>query len=125
MAKSIDKTKPEKSHTEINAPHDSSKSLTWSIRDVDLETRMIIAKAAKLHSKTISQFMIDDVRAFAQSQITQTKLPATSQDRANQIDLAQILKELANFKSELKEDITQIKSDIENKKKPVWKRLFS
>ena len=92
MAKSTDKTKTEKSHTEKNTINDSSKSLTWSIRDIDLETRMIIAKAAKLCGKTISQYIIDDVRAFAQSQITQTRQPATSQDKDNINILARLEK---------------------------------
>lgn len=114
MAKPADKTKEQKSQTEEKQVNDSSKSLTWSIRDIDLETRMIIAKAAKLHGKTISQYITDDVRAFSQGQITQTKLPATSQDMDNQVSLAKIMEKLEAMDSRI--------SDTENRS--IWKRLF-
>lgn len=115
MVKIADKTKDEKSHTEKKPVNIGSKSLTWSIRDVDLETRMIIAKAAKLHSKTISEYVIQDVRALAQSQLSQTTLPATSQDMNNQISLVKIMDKLEGIESRL----------LATEKKPLWKKLFS
>lgn len=99
MAKLDNKTKPEKSHTDKIIIPDGSKSLTWSIRDIDIETRMIIAKAAKLNGKTISQYIMDDVRAFAQSQIVQTRQPATSQDLENQISVMNLLERIEMLES--------------------------
>lgn len=114
MAKLANKTNDKKNKTEKKANSDPIKSLTWSIRDVGLETRAIIIKAAKLHGKTISQYITDDVRAFAQGQIVKTNLPATSKDMDNQISLAKIMEKLEGIESRLPE--TESKS--------FWGRLF-
>lgn len=114
MAKIDNKTKTEKSQTEEKPVIDSVKSFTWSIRDIDLETRAVYAKVAKMRGKTISQLMTGEIRAYLQGLLTQTKLPATSLDLDNQIDLAKIMEKLEALDSRI--------SDTQNRS--IWKRLF-
>lgn len=114
MAKITNKTKTEKSQTEEKPVIDSVKSFTWSIRDIDLETRAVYTKVAKMRGKTISQLMTGEIRAYLQGLLTQTKLPATSQDMDNQISLAKIMEKLEGIESRLPE--------IESKS--FWGRLF-
>lgn len=58
----------------------------WSVRGVESDTRRVIEKAAERSGKTIGQYINEDVRGFAQSQLTQTQLPAAPVDIQNQID---------------------------------------
>ena len=58
----------------------------WSVRGVEADTRRVIEKAAERTGKTIGQYLNEDVRSFAQGQLTQTQLPTAPVDIQNQID---------------------------------------
>lgn len=86
--------------------------VTWSIRGVERDTRSIIEKVAERAGKTIGQYINEDVRSFAQSQLTQTQLPAAPIDIQNQIDyLTKIVEGIA----------TRLP---EQSKKTLWQRIF-
>ena len=90
----------------------SQGPVTWSIRAVERDTRSIIEKAAERAGKTIGQYINEDVRSLAQSQLTQTQLPAAPVDIQNQINhLTTIIENIANRMPE-------------PGKKSLWKRLF-
>ena len=89
-----------------------SGPVTWSIRGVERDTRAIIEKAADRVGKTLGQYINEDVRNFAQSQLTQTQLPAAPVDIQNQIDhLTKMVEGIANRMPE-------------SGKKSFWQRLF-
>jgi len=89
-----------------------SNAVTWSIRGVERDTRLVIEKAAERTGKTIGQYINEDVRSFAQGQLTQAQLPAAPIDIQNQIDhLTTIIEGIA-------------KRMPEQSKKSFWKRLF-
>jgi hypothetical protein len=89
-----------------------SNPVTWSIRGVERDTRAVIEKAAERAGKTIGQYINEDVRSFAQGQLTQTQLPAAPIDIQNQIDhLTTIIEGIAGRMPE-------------QGKKSFWKRLF-
>ncbi len=93
-------------------PKNQSGPVTWSIRGVERDTRSVIEKAAERVGKTIGQYINEDVRSFAQSQLTQTQLPAAPVDIQNQIDhLTKLVEGMANRMPE-------------QGKKSLWKRLF-
>lgn len=50
----------------------STGPVTWSIRGVERDTRSVIEKATKRAGKTLGQYINDDVRSFAQVQLTQS-----------------------------------------------------
>jgi len=88
------------------------KPVTWSVRGVERDTRLVIEKAAERANKTIGQYINEDVRSFAQGQLTQTQLPAAPVDIQNQINhLTTIIESIANRMPE-------------QGKKSFWKRLF-
>ncbi len=58
----------------------------WSVRGVEADTRRVIEKSAERVGKTIGQYINEDVRSFAQGQLTQTQLPTAPVDIQNQID---------------------------------------
>jgi uncharacterized protein (DUF1778 family) len=90
-----------------------SNPVTWSIRGVERDTRVVIEKAAERTGKTIGQYINEDVRSFAQNQLTQTQLPAAPIDIQNQIDhLTTIIEGIARRMPE-------------QGKKSFWKRLFT
>ena len=90
-----------------------SVPVTWSIRGVEHDTRRMIEKAAERVGKTIGQYINEDVRSFAQGQLTQTQLPAAPVDIQNQIDqLTKMVEGIANRMPE-------------QGKKSFWQRLFS
>ena len=90
----------------------SQGPVTWSIRAVERDTRSVIEKAAERAGKTIGQYMNEDIRSFAQGQLTQTHLPAAPIDIQNQIDhLTTIIEGIARRMPE-------------QGKKSFWKRLF-
>lgn len=94
-----------------NSPK-SRKPVTWSVRGVERDTRSVIEKAAERAGKTIGQYINEDVRSFAQGQLTQTQLPAAPVDIQNQIDhLTTIIEGIASRMPE-------------QGKKSFWKRLF-
>ena len=85
----------------------------WSVRGVEADTRRVIEKAAERGGKTIGQYINDDVRSFAQGQLTQSQLPAAPIDIQNQIDhLTKIVESIA----------TRLP---EQGKQSLWQRLFS
>lgn len=101
--------------TQVPGQNDTSKGsgpVTWSIRGVERETRTIIEKAASRAGKTLGQYVNEDVRSFAQSQLTQSQLPTAPVDIQNQIDhLTKIVEGIAERMPE-------------QGKKTFWQRLF-
>jgi len=88
------------------------KPVTWSVRGVERDTRLVIEKAAERAGKTIGQYINENVRSFAQDQLIQTQLPAAPVDIQNQIDhLTTIIEGIANRMPE-------------QGKKSFWQRLF-
>ncbi len=88
-----------------------SSPVTWSIRGVEADTRRVIEKAAERRGKTLGQYINEDFRSFAQSQLTQIQLPAAPVDIQNQIDhLTKIVEGIA----------TRLP---EQGKKSFWQRL--
>lgn len=94
----------------------STTAVTWSIRGVERETRAMLEKAAARANKTLGQYFNEEVRAFAQGQLTQTddpQLPASPRDLQTQV-----------------EQLTQIVEGIaarlaEPARKTLWQRVFS
>lgn len=90
-----------------------SNPVTWSIRGVERDTRAVIEKAAERAGKTIGQYINEDVRSFAQGQLTQPQLPTAPVDIQNQINhLTTIIESIANRMPE-------------QGKRSFWKRLFA
>lgn len=106
-------TTPAKEPGKVGRPSRKGKTPTpWSIRGVERDTRSVIDKAAERAGKTIGQYINEDVRSFAQSQLTQTQLPAAPADIQNQIDhLTTIIESMASQMPE-------------QGKKSFWNRLF-
>jgi uncharacterized protein (DUF1778 family) len=90
----------------------SSSPVTWSIRGVERDTRRVIEKAAERSGKTIGQYINNDVRIFAQNQITQSQLPAAPVDIQNQI--GHLTKIVEGIAARLPEQ----------SKKSFWRSLF-
>lgn len=95
-----------------NAPKKGSSPVTWSIRGVERDTRVVIEKAAERAGKTIGQYVNEDIRGLVQGQLTQSQLPVAPIDIQNQID-----------------HLTKIVEGIairlpEQGKKSLWQRLF-
>ena len=103
---------PEDPSPAESAPVTKSGPVTWSIRGVDRDTRLVIEKAAARAGKTIGQYVNEDVRNLAQSQLTQTQLPASPKDMQDQIEhLTRIVEGIASRMPE-------------QGKKTFWQRLF-
>jgi uncharacterized protein (DUF1778 family) len=95
-----------------NSKPKSQEPVTWSIRGVERDTRSVIEKAAERVGKTIGQYLNEDVRSFAQGQLTQTQLPTAPVDIQNQIDhLTKMVEGIANRMPE-------------QGKRSFWQRLF-
>jgi len=94
----------------------SSTAVTWSVRGVERETRAIIEKAAERAGKNLGQYLNDDVRGFAQSQISQAE--AAGQAVASPRDLQVQVEQL----TQLVEGIAARMS--EPARKGFWQRLF-
>jgi hypothetical protein len=94
----------------------SSTAVTWSVRGVERETRAIIEKAAERASKTLGQYLNDDVRGFAQGQLSQAE--ATRQDVASPRDLQVQVEQL----TQLVEGIAARMN--EPARKGFWQRVF-
>lgn len=86
---------------------------TWSIRGVERDTRAVIEKAALRSGKTIGQYINEEVRSFAQDQLTKSSLPpASPKDIQDQIDhLTKMVEGIAN------------RMPVQGKKS-FWKRVF-
>jgi hypothetical protein len=94
-------------------PRKGTAPVPWSVRGIEPDTRRVIEKAAERAGKTIGQYINEDVRSFAQGQLTQTQIPAAPIDIQNQIDyLTKMVEGIAN-------------RIPEQGKKSFWKRVFS
>ena len=113
MTESSLSTTPTEKPTKMGRPaRTSAAPVPWSVRGVEADTRRVIEKAAERTGKTIGQYINEDVRSFAQGQLTQTQLPAAPVDIQNQIDqLTKMVEALTN-------------RIPEQSKKSVWQRLF-
>ena len=70
--------------------------VTWSVRGVERDTRAVLEKAAERAGKTMGQYMNDEVRAYAQGQLTQSQLPASPKDLQVQVEqLTQLVEGIA------------------------------
>lgn len=94
----------------------STTAVTWSVRGVERETRAIIEKAAERAGKTLGQYLNDDVRGFAQSQISQAE--AAGQAVASPKDLQVQVEQL----TQLVEGIAARMN--EPARKGFWQRVF-
>lgn len=94
----------------------SSTAVTWSVRGVERETRAIIEKAAERAGKTLGQYLNDDVRGFAQGQLSQVE--ATGQAVASPRDLQVQVEQL----TQLVEGIAARMN--EPARKGFWQRVF-
>ena len=95
----------------------SSTAVTWSVRGVERETRAVIEKAAERTGKTLGQYLNDDVRGFAQGQLSQAE--ATGQAVASPRDLQVQVEQL----TQLVEGIAARMN--EPARKGFWQRVFS
>jgi len=94
----------------------SSTAVTWSVRGVERETRAIIEKAAERAGKTLGQYLNDEVRGFAQGQLSQAE--ATGQAVASPRDLQVQVEQL----TQLVEGIAARMN--EPARKGFWQRVF-
>jgi len=112
MAKATSKTKPEISLTPKKEPNDYTGAVIWSIRNVEPETRRVMEKASDRVGKTLGQYLNEDVRAFAQSQLTQSQLPASPKNIQDQIDhLTKLIEAMIK------------RPEPEKEKKSIWRRF--
>lgn len=95
----------------------SSTAVTWSVRGVERETRAMIEKAAERAGKTLGQYLNDEVRGFAQGQLSQAE--ATGQAVASPRDLQVQVEQL----TQLVEGIAARMN--EPARKGFWQRVFN
>ena len=113
MTESTLSTTPTEKLVKIGRPaRQSAAPVPWSVRGVEADTRRVIEKAAERAGKTIGQYLNEDVRGFAQGQISHTQLPTAPVDIQNQID--HLTKMVEGIVTRLPEQ----------GKKSVWQRLF-
>ncbi|SHJ85319.1 hypothetical protein SAMN02745146_0352 [Hymenobacter daecheongensis DSM 21074] len=94
----------------------SSTAVTWSVRGVERETRSIIEKAAERAGKNLGQYLNDDVRGFAQGQLSQAE--ATGQALVSPRDLQVQVEQL----TQMVEGIAARMN--EPARKSFWQRVF-
>ena len=113
MTESTLSTTPTEKPTKTGRPpRKGTAPVPWSVRGIEPDTRRVIEKAAERAGKTIGQYINEDVRSFAQGQLTQTQIPAAPVDIQNQIDhLTKMVEGIANRMPE-------------QGKKSFWQRLF-
>ena len=100
------------SGTKTDLPSKTNGPVTWSIRGVERDTRLVIEKAAERAGKTLGQYVNEDIRSLVQGQLTQSQLPAAPVDIQNQIDhLTKIVESIA----------TRLP---EQGKRSLWQRLL-
>ena len=109
---------PSKTENKVGRPAKpaSSTAVTWSVRGVERETRAVIEKAAERAGKTLGQYLNDEVRGFAQSQLSQAE--ATGQALASPRDLQVQVEQL----TQLVEGIAARMN--EPARRGFWQRLF-
>ena len=94
----------------------SSTAVTWSVRGVERETRAIIEKAAERAGKNLGQYLNDEVRGFAQSQLSQTEAAgqAVASPRDLQVQVEQLTQMVEGIAARLAEPA----------RKNLWQRVF-
>ena len=109
---------PSKTGSKVGRPAKpaSSTAVTWSVRGVERETRAVIEKAAERAGKTLGQYLNDEVRGFAQGQLSQAE--ATGQALASPRDLQVQVEQLTR----LVEGIAARMN--EPARRGFWQRLF-
>ena len=73
----------------------STAAVIWSVRGVERETQAIIEKAAERVGKNLGQYLNDEVRGFAQNQISQAE--AAGQAVASLKDLQMQVEQLTQL----------------------------
>lgn len=130
MASPVKKTKPELSITEVvtndlqpkeikkenkgGRPRRAPDVGLWTVRGVDLETRTAIEKAAKRSGKTIGQYVNEDLRYYAQEQLTKGEQPLMLRE-----DIRTELDDIKGMIAHLSEKLPS------QEKKSFLQRLFS
>jgi hypothetical protein len=94
----------------------SSTAVTWSVRGVERETRAIIEKAAERAGKTLGQYLNDDVRGFAQGQLSQAEAAgqAVASPRDLQVQVEQLTQLVEGIAARMNEPA----------RKGFWQRVF-
>lgn len=94
----------------------STTAVTWSVRGVERETRAIIEKAAERTGKTLGQYLNDDVRGFAQGQLSQAEAvgQALVSPRDLQVQVEQLTQMVEGIAARLAEPA----------RKSLWQRVF-
>lgn len=94
----------------------SSTAVTWSVRGVERETRAVIEKAAERAGKTLGQYLNDDVRGFAQSQLSQAEATgqAVASPRDLQVQVEQLTQMVEGIAARLNEPT----------RRSLWQRVF-
>lgn len=94
----------------------SSTAVTWSVRGVERETRAMIEKAAERAGKTLGQYLNDDVRGFAQGQLSQAEATgqAVTSPRDLQVQVEQLTQLVEGIAARMNEPA----------RKGFWQRVF-
>ena len=89
---------PELGRNKGGRPRKTPKVIPWTVRGVDLETRTAIEKAASRSSKTIGQYMNEDLRQYAQDQLKKGSQPPMRQEdiRTELDDIKDMITQLAD-----------------------------
>lgn len=93
----------------------SSTAVTWSVRGVERETRAVIEKAAERAGKTLGQYLNDEVRSFAQGQLSQAETTgqAVASPRDLQVQVEQLTQLVEGIAARLQEPA----------RRSLWQRL--
>jgi hypothetical protein len=94
----------------------SSTAVTWSVRGVERETRAMIEKAAERAGKNLGQYLNDDVRGFAQGQLSQAETTgqAVASPRDLQVQVEQLTQLVEGIAARMNEPA----------RKGFWQRVF-
>ena len=94
----------------------STTAVTWSVRGVERETRAIIEKAAERAGKNLGQYLNDDVRGFAQSQLSQAEAAgqAVASPRDLQVQVDQLTQMVEGIAARMNEPA----------RRSLWQRVF-
>lgn len=98
-------------------PKEGTEPPKWTIRNVDLETRSIIEKAASKRSMTLGEFFNQEIREYCTGQIKKSKLPPASPTDVKDMVNA----ELAVFKTDL---LAQLMHMQQQQKPEVERKSF-
>ena len=94
----------------------SSTAVTWSVRAVERDTRAVIEKAADRAGKTLGQYFNDEVRGFAQGQLSQAE--ATGQALVSPRDLQVQVEQLTQMVEGIAARLN------EPARRSLWQRVF-